>query len=127
MSVAAALPGVGMAANAARLGGKIDPSLVRFSQDSVGSTFRNGNTLNDSIAGLRAGGAEAAANYPPIRVFEHQGALYTLDNRRLVVFSHAGQQVPFRMATEAELAKEFTGKFTTTEAQGWGLFIEVRP
>lgn len=99
----------------------------RFSQDSVKGSFRNGTTLNDAISALRAGGAEAAAKYRPIRLFERNGALYTLDNRRLLVFSQAGQQVPFRMATEAEIAKEFTGKFTTTAAQGWGQFITVRP
>ena len=105
----------------------IDTSLVRFSQDSVGATFRNGTNLNDAIGALRAGGAQAGAKYPPIRLFERNGALYSLDNRRLLVFSQAGQEVPFRMATQAELAKEFAGKFTTTAAQGWGQYVWVRP
>jgi hypothetical protein len=70
---------------------------------------------------------EAVGAYPAIRLFERNGMLHTLDNRRLLVFSEAGMQVPFRMATEAEIAKEFTGKFTTTAAQGWGQFTTVRP
>jgi filamentous hemagglutinin len=102
---------------------------VRFSQNSVKGTFSNGTPLNDAIEALRAGGAEAGAKYPPIRVFEQDGALFTLDNRRLLVFSQAGQQVPFRFATAAEIAAETGGPFnklTTTAAQGWGQFITVR-
>jgi RHS repeat-associated protein len=107
----------------------IDTALVRFSQDSVKGEFRNGTTLNEAIGALRAGGAEAAASYPPIRLFEREGMLFTLDNRRLLVFSQAGLPVPFRMATTAEVAAETAGpfsKFTTTAAQGWGRFITVR-
>ena len=105
----------------------IDTAAVRFSQDSVAATFRNGTSLNEAAVALRVGGKEAASAYPPIRLFERNGSLFTLDNRRLLVFSEAGAQVPFRMATEAEIAKEFTSKFTTTAAEGWGRFITVRP
>jgi RHS repeat-associated protein len=119
----------GAAGRAAEGAATIDTALVRFSQDSVKASFRNGTTLNDAAAALRAGGAEAASAYPPIRLFARNGALFTLDNRRLLVFSEAGLQVPFRMATEAEVAAEMTGpfsKFTTTASQGWGRFITVR-
>jgi hypothetical protein len=58
---------------------------------------------------------------------EHEGQFFTLDNRRLLVFSEAGQEVPFRMATKAEIAKEWARKFSTTAEQGWGQFITVRP
>jgi hypothetical protein len=60
-------------------GGTIDTSLVRFSQDSVAATFRNGTNLNEAAAALRAGGAEAAAKFPPIRLVEHEGQLFILD------------------------------------------------
>jgi RHS repeat-associated protein len=107
----------------------IDTAAVRFSQDSVKGTFRNGTSLSDAAAALRAGGPDAARAYPPIRLFSQDGALFTLDNRRLLVFSEAGLQVPFRMATDAEVAAEVAGqftKFTTTAEQGWGQFITVR-
>jgi hypothetical protein len=94
---------------------------------SVKGAFRNGTTLNEAADALRAGGAAAGAKFPAIRLVEHEGQLFTLDNRRLLVFSQAGQQVPFRMATEAEIAKEFANKFSTTSAQSWGQFITVRP
>ena len=100
---------------------------MRFTQDSVKGAFRNGTSLNDAAAALRAGGAEGASKFPSIRLVEHEGQLFTLDNRRLLTFSQAGQQVPFRMATEAEIAREWASKFTTTQAQGWGQFITVRP
>ncbi|MEF9387276.1 RHS repeat domain-containing protein [Ralstonia solanacearum species complex bacterium KE056] len=105
----------------------IDTAAVRFSQDSVKGAFRNGTTLNEAVDALRAGGAEAAANFPPIRLVEHEGQLFTLDNRRLLVFSQAGKEVPYRMATEAGIAREFASKFSTTVTQGWGKFITVRP
>jgi hypothetical protein len=109
--------------------GTIDASLVRFTQSSVKSTFSNGTSLNVGIDALRAGGAEAAAKFPPIRIFEKDGLLFTLDNRRLLVFSQAGQKVPFKFATQREVLRETTGpfsKFTTTEKQGMGQFITVR-
>jgi len=107
--------------------GTIDTASVRFSQDSVKATFRNGMTLNEAAEALRAGGAATAAQYPPIRLFERNGQFFTLDNRRLLVFSEAGLKVPFRMATNAEISKEFSTKFTTTAVQGWGQFTTVRP
>jgi RHS repeat-associated protein len=123
----AELKGAGSLLAAERGAVTIDTALVQFSQDSVKGAFRNGTTLNQAAAALRAGGQEAAAAYPAIRLFQRNGMLHTLDNRRLLVFSEAGMQVPFRMATEAEIAREFTSKFTTTAAQGWGKFISVRP
>ena len=105
----------------------IDTAAVRFTQNSVGGAFKDGTPINEAIDALRAGGVEAGAKYPSIRLVEHEGRLFTLDNRRLLVFSEAGQQVPFRMATEAEIAEEFAKKFTTTAAEGWGRFITVRP
>ena len=54
------------------------------------------------------------------------GHWFTLDNRRLVAFQQAGVNIPFRMATPAEVAAE-AWKLTTTNGgasiiirQGWG-------
>jgi hypothetical protein len=105
----------------------IDTAAAQFTQDSVEATFRNGTSINAAAAALRAGGAGAAAKFPAFSFVEHEGQLFGLDNRRLLTFSQAGQQVPFRMAIEAEIAREWTSKFTTTWAQGCGQFITVRP
>jgi RHS repeat-associated protein len=105
----------------------IDPARVRFSQDSVKRTFRNGTDVNDAIELLASGGSSVAAKYPPTRLVERRGQLYTLDNRRLLVFSQADQAIPYRMATQDEASREFTRKFSTTSAQGWGRYMSVRP
>lgn len=47
----------------------------------------------------------------PIRLFERDGVLYSLDNRRLEVFKRAGFEVPYRMATNEEIAKKLEGSF----------------
>ena len=109
-------------------GGFIDPSKVRFTQDSIGAAFKNGQSIDDVASALRGpGGADLAREFPAIRLVERDGQLFTLDNRRLATFSAGGQQVPYRMATPAEIAKEWGAKFTTTAEQGWGQFISVRP
>jgi len=108
--------------------GFIDPTKIRFSQDSISGNFRNGQSIDDVSRALRsAEGAELAKNFEPIRLVERNGLLYTLDNRRLAAFSAAGRQVPFRWATSEEIEKEWLDKFTTTPAQGWGKFITIRP
>ena len=107
--------------------GFIDASMVRFSQSSISSTFKSGVSISDVAAQLRGpAGTELAAQFPPIRLVSQDGLLYTLDNRRLAAFSAGNQALPYRMATEAEIAAE-QFKFTTTAEQGWGQFITVRP
>lgn len=107
--------------------GTIDPSMVMFTQDSVKSTFKNGSSVNDLANALRVETGKAlAATIEPIRLVVHDGMLYTLDNRRLLAFSAAGREVPYRMATTAEFAKEWVTKFTTTIEQGLGKYITVR-
>ena len=77
---------------------------------------------------LRAEGGEALAKLvEPIRLVLRDGVLFSLDNRRLVAFAAAGREIPYRMATEAEIAFEWLRKFTTTETRGWGQYISVKP
>jgi hypothetical protein len=49
----------------------IDTALVRFTQDSIGNAFKNGATIDETVAALKgpAGGA-LAAKFPPIRLVE---------------------------------------------------------
>lgn len=100
--------------------GYLDPSEIRFSQSSVGAYFRNGNSVKETADQLRNGDIDPK-NFPPIRLVERDGKLYTLDNRRLVAFQMAGVKVPYRMATPEEVAKdEF--KFTT-KTEGTSIWI----
>lgn len=89
----------------------IDPDLVRFSQDSIKGTFKNGGTVEDLAAGLRSG-AIKPGDVPAIRVVERNGELFTLDNRRLEAFRRAGVPIRYRYATPQEAARE-AFKFTT--------------
>ncbi len=66
----------------------IDASKVRFSQSSIKSTFKDGGSLYDLVAGLKNGTVKPG-DVPPIRLVERDGHLFTLDNRRLEAFRQA--------------------------------------
>jgi len=85
------------------------------------ATFRDGTSIDELAAGLRSGRIRSY-DIPPIRVFERDGKLYTLDNRRLEAFRRAGVDVPVQMATQQEIAEEFW-KFTTSND---GVSIRIR-
>jgi filamentous hemagglutinin len=87
------------------LTGYANPKDIRFTQDSVSNTFKDGQTLQSTIDGLKSGKI-SPDDLPPIRVFEKDGAVYSLDNRRLLAASEAGVPVKVVPATPAEVAKE---------------------
>ncbi|WP_405699856.1 DUF6531 domain-containing protein [Streptomyces sp. NBC_01383] len=91
--------------------GTISPRAVRFSQDSISERFKNGKSVDDVIEDLRHGRV-TADEFPAIRVFERNGSIYTLDNRRLHVFQEAGVDIKFARATPQEIQNE-GWKFTT--------------
>ncbi len=99
----------------------INPQEVRFGQSSIRATFRDGGTIDDLAEGLRDGTVDAES-IPPIRLFEREGKLFTLDNRRLEAFRRAGMAIPYRMATSEEVQDE-SWKLTT---QNEGASIRVR-
>ena len=99
----------------------MDPLQVRFSQSSVNFRFRDGGTIADLAQGLKDGSIHPS-DIPPLRLVERIGLLFTLDNRRLEAFRRAGVSIPWRMATEAEIAAE-AWKFTTTNQ---GVSVRVR-
>ena len=98
----------------ARLGARelADPSAIRFTQDSIGTTFKDGRSVQGLIDGLKAGKL-TPNDLPPIRTFERDGLTFTLDNRRLFAASQAGVKVRTVPATAEEIAKELPRKFTT--------------
>jgi hypothetical protein len=103
-------------------GGMIAARSVRFTQDSIGANFKNGGSVMQLGEDL-ANGAVSPADLPEIRVFEQDGDLYSLDNRRLFAGQMADVDLQYRMATQQEMDAELPWKFTTTN-QGTG--IEVR-
>ena len=98
-----------------------DSNKIRFSQDSIKKEFKDGTTLQTTIDGLRNGSIKPS-DITPIRVFEKDGLLYTLDNRRLYAAQQAGVKINYVWATEAEIKNEIW-KFTT---KNYGTSIRVR-
>ena len=99
----------------------LHPQSIRFSQASIKATFRDGTSIDDLAEGLRSRRI-CPQDVPALRIFERDGKLYTLDNRRLEAFRRAGVDVPVRMATPQEVTEE-GWKFTTTND---GLAIRIR-
>ena len=81
------------------------PHSIQFTQESISQRFRDGRSIWDLIEGLKSGRIQPQ-EVPPIRVFEENGQLYTLDNRRLYAFQQAGKNVPTVEATPEEVEKE---------------------
>ncbi len=71
---------------------------------------------------LSKAGRVSADDVPPIRVFERDGKLYSLDNRRLYAFQEAGVPIRSVWATADEVTSE-AWKFTTRND---GVFVRVR-
>ena len=84
---------------------------IRFSQNSIQATFKDGTSIEEMAAALRSGQINPN-DMPPIRLVERDGKLFTLDNRRLEAFRRAEVEVSTRMATPQEIAEE-GWKFTT--------------
>jgi hypothetical protein len=99
----------------------ISPLRVRFSQRSVSARFRDGRTI-DELAELLRAGVVRPEDVEPIRLVVRNDLLFTLDNRRLEAFRRAGLDVPYRMATDDEIAAE-AWKFTTADQ---GLTVRIR-
>jgi hypothetical protein len=99
----------------------LKPQDIRFSQASIKATFREGTSIDNLAESLRSGRIRPH-DVSALRVFERDGKLYTLDNRRLEAFRRAGVDVPTRMATPQEIAEE-AWKFTTPND---GLSIRIR-
>ena len=75
--------------------GKIDPYKIRFTQDSISSSFRPPHgSVQEFISKLKTG-AIKSTDIEPIRIVEKNGKVYTLDNRRLYAFQQAGVEVQY--------------------------------
>ena len=118
--VVSPLPGLGQAIKAGRLSSKIgrvakgliNPSKIRFSQNSIKGTFRDGRSIDDLVKGLRDGSIKPS-DVPAIRTVERKGQLISIDNRRLAAFKEAGVPIRTRPATTAEIAQaQKQGKFS---------------
>jgi len=101
---------------------KLDPHKIRFTQDSIKREFKNGKKLEDVVRDLRSGKI-SPDDFPPIRILEYNGNIYSLDNRRLKVFQDAGIKIKTKIVFMKDVEREFKRKFTTTTG---GYTIKVR-
>jgi hypothetical protein len=102
---------IGDNAEVTSVSGAVDASSVRFTQNSIGSNFSDGGSVNDLVTGLRNGSVDPNS-LPPIRTFEVNGQLFSLDNRRLYAYQQAGIDIPTTPATSSQISRE-SFKFTT--------------
>jgi len=90
----------------------VDPKTIRFSQDSIKGTFRDGRSVQDLAAGLKSGSIKPG-DVPAIRTVERNGQLISIDNRRLSAFREAGVPIRTRPATAQEILQaQKQGKFS---------------
>ena len=98
--------------------GLTDPSKIRFSQDSIKGTFRDGQSIDDLVKGLKDGSIKPG-DVPAIRVVEKNGQLISIDNRRLAAFRQAGVPIRTRPATAKEISEaQLNGKFSAGSSGG---------
>ncbi|RUO80215.1 hypothetical protein CWI84_06160 [Idiomarina tyrosinivorans] len=88
-----------------------DPNKIKFTQDSIKNSFKDGQSIEKLVEGLKSGEI-SAEKVPAIRVFEKNGETYSLDNRRLKAFQDAGVPIKTVPATAEEIANE-SYKFTS--------------
>lgn len=89
----------------------MDAKTIRFTQRSIQGTFTGGGSMKQLIRDLKSGKLKPD-DIPPIRIFEKDGFIFTLDNRRLYVFQQTGVPIKTVPATPQEIAKG-AWKFTT--------------
>jgi RHS repeat-associated protein len=103
--------------------GEIDAGAVRFSQDSIKSTFTDGRSVAELAEGLKNGTIDPAS-VPPIRILEKNGQIFSLDNRRLAAYQEAGIPIRYQKATFKDIANSLArDKFSTGNG---GTSIRVR-
>ena len=99
----------------------VDPSDVRYTQNTIARRFQCGRTLTQTITQLLSHPDTVFTTIPRIQVFERDGTLWTADNRRLYCFREAKlRSVPVRRINAGAVNPR---RFTTRNG---GTSIRVR-
>ncbi|WP_432401409.1 hypothetical protein [Wukongibacter sp. M2B1] len=101
--------------------GYIDPKKVRFTQSSISKKFGNKDMIDEAIKGLKSGEIKNS-DFNAIEVFELDGKIYSLDNRRLYVHQKSGKKIKYKFVSNSTVLDDFW-KFTTKND---GTSIRVR-
>ena len=86
------------------------PKEIKLIQPNIGVEI-------DAIVCYLRAGVLGTDDFPPIRVVEYKGTLYSMDTKRLAAFSIAGfQQIPVHMVSleDPEIAAEFFRKWNSS-------------
>ena len=62
-----------------------DPLALRFSHNEVTGVFRDGSSLDRLILDALGSGVSPVERFPALTLFQHEGYLFSLNNRRLYV------------------------------------------
>jgi len=98
---------VGKEANSAKAGEVTmrDSGKINYTQDNMSSGFSDGRKVSDLTNALKSGQTKPE-NVKPIRVFQQDGQLNSLDNRRLKAHQDAGKPIATVPASNGEVARE---------------------
>jgi hypothetical protein len=103
--------------------GRIDPSTIRFSQNTISENFGDRPTGSLELAGRLKAGEVDPSSIPEIRIVVKGQGVFTLDNRRLSAFQEAEIEIPYRRLESIPLREE--RKFTTTN-DGVAIIILIK-
>ena len=112
--------------------GRINPWLVRFTQDTVDWPFKNPKyNIGDTALALR-NNTLTPEQLEPIRIFEKNGQLFSLDNRRVLTFRSAGKDPYFLLvdyndpAIQKELYSRKNGRTPKFSTRDGGMSIIIK-
>lgn len=92
---------------------QLSPSEIRYSQDSIKSTFQDGTQLSTVIDNIIYGN-KSLSSIPRIEVYQRNEKYYSSDNRRLYVFKEVQKRKWSHLKIEVSLKKgSFVPKLTT--------------
>ena len=82
--------------------GLINPSKLNAAQSDLGTqTFKDGRPIYELVNELKSG--KDPRSIEPVRVFEMDGKLFTLDHRRAYAAELAGVDVHYKLTTPEEV------------------------
>jgi hypothetical protein len=106
----------------------IDPYEVRFSQNSISNNYSDRpDTVLGTVQGLLTGEIDPTG-IPPIRILQHEGNWYTLDNRPLAAFQMADTEIPYVVVSKDDpaIAAKWRKHFST-DTDGIGIRVDKIP
>ncbi len=94
--------------------GFVDPTLIRFSQETHSKYFKDRSLVSDLVKKLKKN-PEHARTIEPITIVQNpkDGLIYSVDNRRLRAAQEAGVEIKYEKVEWDELSKEQKRHFDT--------------